>query len=168
VDREKVDISSMQLRSSGKAGLNRLIGWFELGRDLGSILLTSLSRFSFGNSQNNDTVENMLAKLDLRKSRARMRIESVHKAHERAMGKGSPVASLFCTTIQASSSKNVWRPSMQTVPEEQMKVFVSVVYYADDARAAAVHVDFSTAVHEALMHAPRVHGTDALLDPIGH
>jgi hypothetical protein len=43
---------------------------------------------------------------------------------------------------------------MQTVLEEQTKVFVSVMYYADDARAAAVHVDFSTAVHEALV----VHG----------
>jgi hypothetical protein len=36
----------------------------------------------------NDTVEKMLAKLDLRKPGARMHIESVYKAHERAMGNG--------------------------------------------------------------------------------
>jgi hypothetical protein len=63
----------------------------------------------------------------------------------------SPDASLFCTTIQASSSKNVWRPSMQTVPEEQTKVFVSVVYCTDDIRARSTGP-----------------GNYPLLDPIGH
>lgn|SRR2546423_1031877 len=40
------------------------------------------------NSQNNDTVENMLAKLDRRKPGAHNHIRSIYNAHERAMGNG--------------------------------------------------------------------------------